>query len=857
MKSVENTVFVRFVPPSNLIRRHHVEDLFSSCGPIKKSSVIHATASKNSTANNTPLSRSSDEGDDTTITTSSYGFVKYTTPQDAELAALQMNNRIMKIDNKVTVTVKVELAKQVKTSSASESAVEGSDDAPTRDNDHGVRTRKQERDLATKRDDDPNNVKKTNRLIIRNLSFYAKESDIRVALQSFGTLIEVHIPKITVSKDNIRNSVKATHRGFAFVTFSNEKEADQCLLNAHDIVIKERSVQISRSLHKTAYTQLQQATTSTKKSIPRTEKAHVDAEETSHPVGNDATDHVEAVNDESDDDEEPCTERNDFECPDDENSLSNEYQRHNQAKVNSHFEDKTAVEEGRCLFLRNLPFDCTRHDIFEVFRVFGHISSIFLVKDKETNKIPKGTAFVSFQQVQHAKKAMECAKATSNFVSQRATTSNNIATEVLPEIDSGATEGGIVIKGRRLLVDVAVDKGTASTLSATEKKRDDIGHKDRRNLYLKGEGRVDNNEKEGILLWDELPENDKLKRQSAWTEKNTKLRSPIFFINPHRLSIRNLAKHVDEASLRKLIASATILGLKKKLVALEDQIAHWRASGELTTREVLANVEETTKAGTTIPEFDAKNLKKFIPSLHIHRDYSPGGNKKVAPSRGFGFVEFEHHVHALACLRELNNNPLYSAEYATGGIHVADIRKRRSNRKKPKVEDDVQSDSYVDADGKIRIPRLIVEFTVENKAKAKQQAEHKAKQQANIVKQRIEHRKHDEPNVDQVVSKTQKKSRGALQREKKRKLREHPLDDSVDTIDMNSEPLKEDDNIDRESPRKKVKGLKLPKKMSKMDVDEVNFSNLVESYQKQAMEHISSSSRTTNDKPKSGRRWFE
>ena len=29
-------------------------------------------------------------------------------------------------------------------------------------------------------------------------------------------------------------------------------------------------------------------------------------------------------------------------------------------------------------------------------------------------------------------------------------------------------------------------------------------------------------------------------------------------------------------------------------------------------------------------------------------------------SKGFGFVEFEEHAHALACLRFLNNNPAFS-----------------------------------------------------------------------------------------------------------------------------------------------------------------------------------------------------
>ena len=36
-------------------------------------------------------------------------------------------------------------------------------------------------------------------------------------------------------------------------------------------------------------------------------------------------------------------------------------------------------------------------------------------------------------------------------------------------------------------------------------------------------------------------------------------------------------------------------------------------------------------------------------------------------SRGYGFVEFRHHAHALACLRELNNNSEYGRKHAQGG----------------------------------------------------------------------------------------------------------------------------------------------------------------------------------------------
>ncbi|EEC44138.1 predicted protein, partial [Phaeodactylum tricornutum CCAP 1055/1] len=58
------------------------------------------------------------------------------------------------------------------------------------------------------------------------------------------------------------------------------------------------------------------------------------------------------------------------------------------------------------LFLRNLPFDATRHDLFQVFRTFGFVSGIYIVKDKETG-MPKGTAFVTFRENAGAQSALD------------------------------------------------------------------------------------------------------------------------------------------------------------------------------------------------------------------------------------------------------------------------------------------------------------------------------------------------------------------------------------------------------------------------------------------------------------------
>jgi nucleolar protein 4 len=297
----------------------------------------------------------------------------------------------------------------------------------------------------------------------------------------------------------------------------------------------------------------------------------------------------------------------------------------------------------------------------------------------------------------------------------------------------------------------------------------------------------------------------------------------------------------------------------------------------------LAKIQDGDATGNGIlPPFDEKNVKQSIPSLHIHRDVVSGGNKNMAPSRGFGFVEFQHHAHALACLRELNNNPSYSKEYAIGGKQVAlmkERRKRNNSGKKRKTEPSVNDggskiidENFVTADGNIRTPRLIVEFTVENKAKAKQQAEHKAKQQANQIKQRMESKSDGTAAAAATPPQPKiKKSRGAIQREKKRQRQNNPQEqDNDDCKHDDANPVAQGTVVSKSdestllssNSKKKARVVAPPKKPAKLDVEELTFSNLVASYQQQATSTagttdtvIGSSSADNMSKPK--RRWYE
>jgi nucleolar protein 4 len=229
---------------------------------------------------------------------------------------------------------------------------------------------------------------------------------------------------------------------------------------------------------------------------------------------------------------------------------------------------------------------------------------------------------------------------------------------------------------------------------------------------------------------------------------------------------------------------------------------------------------------------DEKNIKESIPSVFIDRDFTTK-KSEVGQSRGFGFVDFTHHVHALACLRQLNNNPKYSIEYVTSG--------KKGNAAAKEL-------ASGEAGGGRKAPRLIVDFTVENKAKAKKQAEHRAQQQANREAQKLEHK------AKTAESKGEKKqSRGALQREKKRKAK-----DEIVVV----KPVAKVRAVPKapvQAAAPKVKLVKPPKKR-KLDSEEQTFERLVQSY----TESFSSTIKTADDeeqanvKPKkSEKRWFE
>merc|ERR1712176_887869 len=149
-------------------------------------------------------------------------------------AQKKLNNSRIQMDGK-NYMLKVELA--------SVSAAANSKAAKANFRGDKKKDEKSSTDSNTPEDEDEETkalLKKKSRIILRNLSFYAKENQIRKVMESnFGKVLDVHIPKV---KKNL-------HVGFCFVTFENPKDAQKAV-EKKNVDIQKRAVNMDWSLPK-------------------------------------------------------------------------------------------------------------------------------------------------------------------------------------------------------------------------------------------------------------------------------------------------------------------------------------------------------------------------------------------------------------------------------------------------------------------------------------------------------------------------------------------------------------------------------------------------------------------------------
>ena len=181
---------------------------------------------------------------------------------------------------------------------------------------------------------------------------------------------------------------------------------------------------------------------------------------------------------------------------------------------------------------------------------------------------------------------------------------------------------------------------------------------------------------------------------------------------------------MEVGKLKTALLNATRKGLyANRRVGPSDVEAQLIAQG--------VSVRARTADACAVPRLEKGCLIK----VRVLVDKERGKVGDNAPGRGYAFAEFKHHAHALACLRELNDNAEYDSLATGHSAQVKEPKKRegRGDGAGKKKGKDRQTEA-----GPVK-SRLVVEFAVEDAEKM--QVLRKRKEHLSAAAQRATQRK--------------------------------------------------------------------------------------------------------------------
>lgn len=486
------------------------------------------------------------------------------------------------------------------------------------------------------------------RLIVRNLPWTIKDSDQLAALfRSFGKVKHAVVPK----KGNVQ-------AGFGFVVLRGRKNAEKALEAVNGKEVDGRTLAVDWAVEKSVWEEAQNAE---KKDVE--DAMDVDAEKDKEAdAENDEDESVEVGSEDGDEEED---EEGDFDDDDDDEDEEDE--------------DEEDDRNACTIFLRNLPFTSTDETLYEHFKQFGPLRYARIVVDHETER-PRGTGFVCFWKAEDAIECLRSAPRQVDAGKEDANTKKNSTSfkQSVLQNDMLDPSGKYTMEDRVLNVTLAVSKTEADKLTEEGVSRRSERDKDRRRLYLLNEGTINT----ASSLYKKLaPSEIKMREDSLKQRQNLIKNNPTLHLSLTRLSIRNIPRSVTSKDL-KALAREAIVGFAKDAKEGRRQPI---------SAEELARESEETKGDDKRRREKGKGLVKQAKIVFEGRDGSKieektGGGR----SRGYGFVEYFNHRHALMGLRWLNG-------------HVVQAKSNDGETEKKK--------------------RLIVEFAIENAQVVKRRKE--------------------------------------------------------------------------------------------------------------------------------------
>lgn len=462
---------------------------------------------------------------------------------------------------------------------------------------------------------------KKTRLIVRNLPFKCNVSEVRKTFGEVAPVREVHLEPARMKEGekedrgqraNEENDESIVHcAGFGFIEYFLVADAKFAMSKMNGTKIGGRVVAVDMALGKSHYLKRiegdqDEQDKQNEDTVGGAEREENDNDGESVVSNGTDSDALDGEEENGQDDAEDVDVR-----------LRSLDTKHGPEKK---LPESTTEEMARTVFVRNLLFETSASELWKAMsEEFGRVEQSVLVKHPVTKR-PRGTAFVRFARQEDADEAVaRCGEGdTSKTRSVSLSTRTN----------------SFSLQGRPLLVSKAVDRTKAKDLEAAAKR---TGKKeDPRNLRLAWIGQV----KAGTAEAKGLSDQDLARLAKSEHEKRNKLaQNPNAFISETRLSVRNIPKEVDDKVLKQLF-----------LVAVEKELKKEGEKGKKKEAQQKAEANRK-KEGYKRDRKDNEIAGVRITYCKIIQDEERNGR-----SKGYGFIEFERHEHALAALNAVNNN---------------------------------------------------------------------------------------------------------------------------------------------------------------------------------------------------------
>lgn len=444
-----------------------------------------------------------------------------------------------------------------------------------------------------KTEDDDEALKGKPKLIIRNMPWSVRDpNELKKIFSRFGTVVEATIPR------------KRDGRlcGFAFVTMKRIANCKNVLENCKDLKIGGRAVAVDFAVQKNRWESYQ-----SKNETPSSKAEEEDDDE-----------------EEDEDDEKSDKEEDDVELNSDE-EVDEEEEKKIAKRPQKNRRDQFSI------FVRNVPYDATSESLVDHFSKFGKVKYALPVIDKQTG-LAKGTAFVAFTDEKVYDYCIKNAPAAGS-------TSLLIGDDVLPEY---------VYEGRVLSVTPTLVREEANIRAErnAEKRKEALGkapgERDKRNLYLLNEGKV----VEGSKMAELLSTKDMEIRDKSYELRVEQLKkNPSLHLSMTRLAIRNLPRAMTDKSLKALA--------RKAVVEFATEVKEGKRH-PLSQEEIVRSTKEKYKFMSEEEIAHQKKKDKKHGIVKQAKVIMEVKGSKTGRSRGYGFVEYKDHKHALMGLRWMN-----------------------------------------------------------------------------------------------------------------------------------------------------------------------------------------------------------